>query len=116
MPLSKNLNTYADVKEILDTAHKAGGASYTLSSPNEALRWRQRAYYYRTLLFNRDSFTKYDSMKLRLSGKDNEIVHITFNTGQVGTLKSFDGKELKPVLEVDDKLLAAATKLAEELK
>lgn len=50
MPLSKNLNTYTDVLQVLTTARKNGGAVYELRSPGAATNWVARAYYYRTLL------------------------------------------------------------------
>lgn len=113
MPLTKNINAYADVAEVLNTAHKAGGGEYTMTDVNEAVRWRQRAYYYRILLLEHAGFTKFDTMKLTLEGS---VIIINFNANQTGTLTSLDGKKLKPELEVDKSLLEAATKLAEELK
>ena len=112
MPLSKNINTYADVRNVLNTARVSGGAVYTLGSVNEAIRWRQRAYYLRTLLFERDGFTAFDEMKLVLEAN---VVKISFDAAQVGTLKGLDGKKLKPVIEADDDLLATAQQLAKEL-
>ena len=112
MPLSKNINTYADVQSVLHSAHTAGGAVYTLTSVNEAIRWRQRAYYYRTLLYEQQGFTPYDTMKLVIKAN---IIYITFDAAQVGTLKGLDGKKLKPVIEADSDLMAAATQLVKEL-
>ena len=121
MPLPKNINTYADVASILIPARKEGGAEYTLDSRKEAIRWRQRAYYYRTLLFQRDGFTPYDNMTLTLIGVGN-VIKINFDIA-VGTLRTLDGKELKPgeyVIETggeaEDELTAAALKLSKELE
>jgi len=116
MPLPKNINTYADVAIILEPARKEGGAEYTLDSHKEAVRWRQRAYYYRTLLYERDGFTPYDNMKLTIA---NAVVTITF-IQVVGSLKTLDGKKLKPgeyILEdLDSDLMAAAEELAKQLE
>lgn len=79
MPLSSNLNTYADVAAVLEPVANAGGrASYELPTPGKAIRWRQRAYKYRELLqkelqraAHRGAIvprTPYDTMRLDLKG------------------------------------------------
>jgi hypothetical protein len=53
MPLSKNINTYNDVLQVLQTARQANKPLiYTLSSPGAAVNFKSRVYYYRTLLVN----------------------------------------------------------------
>ena len=50
MPTSRNINTYSDVREVLDTALDHGGLVFRLKSPGKAKNWRQRAYTFRSLL------------------------------------------------------------------
>lgn len=50
MPLSKSLASYADIPQVLDPIVQAGGGTYRLPTARMATAWRQRAYYYRTLL------------------------------------------------------------------
>ncbi len=121
MPLPKNINTYADVAAILEPSREEGGAEYTLGSRKEAIRWRQRAYYYRTLLYQRDGFTPYDNMTLTLLGLGN-VVEINFDITK-GILRSLKGKKIEPGeytipadSEAADELTLAAEKLSKELE
>lgn len=50
MPTSRNVNTYSDVREVLDTALEHGELIYRLATPGKARNWRQRAYTFRNLL------------------------------------------------------------------
>ncbi len=50
MPLSTNVHSYDDVRAVLDAALEAEGARYELPTPGQAVYWRARAYYFRSLL------------------------------------------------------------------
>lgn len=104
MPLSKNINTYIDVVEILTAARERGGVvTYELRSKGAALNWRMRAYYYRTLLTRAAirragdvkgfvPTTNWDDMLLEVEGNK---VKISF--GRIaGKLTDDKGKEIVP--------------------
>lgn len=104
MPFSKNINTYHDVVQVLATARREGGLTYTLPSNGAATNWVARAYHYRKLLTdtarrragNVPGFvptTEWDDMLLTRDGK---AVRIEF--GKVkGTLTTADGREVQPI-------------------
>lgn len=48
MAMSKNLETYLDVKAVLTQAHEVGGGRMVFPTKGQAIRWRQRAYFYRS--------------------------------------------------------------------
>jgi len=50
MPTSRNLNTYTDVRRVLDTALQHGGIRYKLPTRGKATNFRLRANTYRLLL------------------------------------------------------------------
>jgi hypothetical protein len=54
MAFSRNLNTYFDIQDVLTAARQSGGGTYELDTYGAAIRWRARAYFYRTLLRNED--------------------------------------------------------------
>jgi hypothetical protein len=110
MPLSKNINTYHDVVQILTTARQVGKpVYYELASPGAATMWRLRAHNYRTLLTkaararagNVPGFvpsTAWDDMFLTVEGSK---VKIEFG-GIRGKLSTEDGEKIEPVnLPVD---------------
>lgn len=101
MPLSRSLAAYYDVQQVFMTARKNGGIRYTLESEKAAIRWRQRAYYYRALLAKSDQeahanvagylpSTVWDDVYLQC--QDN-VVLVTFGTLR-GTITSLDGEAL----------------------
>jgi hypothetical protein len=120
MSLSKNLNTYLDVVQVLTAAREAGGVvTYELKSSGKAVMWRMRAYYYRTLLARTAAIragnvrgfvptTAWDDMLLEQEGNK---VYISF--GRVsGKITSEDGKEIEPAPPPSD-IAAAETILRE---
>lgn len=90
--LSTKLEQYGDVKTILEKVIKAGGGRFTLSSPGQAIRWRQRAYYFRTLTKRAQPgvLTPLDRMMLRIEKEDPNTVLIEF-PHLTGTLTTLDG-------------------------
>lgn len=124
MPLSTSIHSYADVKQVLEAAHRAGGGRYRLSTRGEAVHWRSRAYKYRILLREQLAAgvlvpgyvpeTPYDTMKLTL--EENTVV-IQFITPK-GKLETLDGEPIeapKGAETVEDPLLAEAEALAKRL-
>lgn len=103
MPLPNNVNSYADVKVVLDAALAAGGGVYKLKTEKEAVRWRQRAYHFRKLaqrqaaagsnLANYQPPTPYDSMHLTIEGPK---VLIGMIRPAEGVLVLPDGSEIVP--------------------
>lgn len=65
---------YTAEKAVLDQALTMGGLAYTLETPGQAISFRQRAYYFRTLLFKELNLhstlgvvtTPYDALKLTI--------------------------------------------------
>lgn len=84
MALSKSIQSYLDVQQILDAALASGGGEYELEDIKQATRWIQRAYMFRTIL-QRQSVgpTKYDVISLHKRGN---IVEIRC-TGQSGVFR-----------------------------
>lgn len=102
MPLSKNLNTYYDILQVLTTARAAGGIStYALPTAGAATNWVARAYNYRALLIKAAvaragqvkgfiPSTEWDDLLLIREGN---IVKISFNR-VVGVLTAETGEKL----------------------
>lgn len=100
MSFPRNPNSYTDVVPVLQAARAQGGAIYTLTSPGEAVRWRAKAFFYRTLLAqiatarsgNPPGFfpsTLWDDMVLTIIGN---TVKIEFTGGSIGKLTSLSGE------------------------
>lgn len=114
MPLTTNINAYADVAAVLVAAQEQNGGVYTLDTKSDAIRWRARAYQYRKLLFERDGFTLYDTMVLTI--RDETKVFIEFRKGGPGTLTSLDGEKVEvEEPSVEDPYEEAAAELMKEL-
>lgn len=124
MPLSKSLASYADVPQVLDPIVKAGGGTYRLPTARMATAWRQRAYYYRTLLRrelarttnlkNYSPPTPYDSLTIF---QDGALLTLKLGVEIAGEITLADGTVHVPsssasVPEADDPLLRAAMDLA----
>lgn len=110
MPLSKNINTYIDVVQVLTAARERGGiVTYELRSKAAAVMWRLRAYYYRKLLTDAAieragsvrgfvPSTAWDDMLLEV---DENKVRISF--GRVaGRITDEEGKVLQPAIVAAD--------------
>lgn len=111
MPMTKSLASYAPIRLRLEAARAAGGArfqpfSQTTGEPSKgvAVRWRQSAYTYRTLLTKADvaahaaipgyiPSTPWDDMILRIDPADPTFVIIEFGTGD-GAMLGLDGKPI----------------------
>ena len=50
MPPSRNLNTYADIRNLLDSALAEGGGRLVMATPGQCINMRQRIYTYINLL------------------------------------------------------------------
>lgn len=107
MPLSKNINTYTDVKAILDQIQTHGSGIYTLATPGKARNWMMRAYQFRKLFQDEGKLranikgytppTNYDTMRMRLVG---HTVEIDFAPEPEGTLTLPSGEKIKPASAV----------------
>lgn len=107
MPLSKNINTYGDVKAILDQIRPHGKGTYTLATPGKARNWMMRAYQFRRLYQEQGRAqtnikgytppTDYDTIRLNLSGCN---VNIDFAPEPDGVLTLPTGETLKPASAV----------------
>lgn len=103
MPLSTNINTYADVAAVLEEAAPHGKASYRLPTPGKATHFMQRAYKYRLLLQRQERDrvgvknyqppTAYDNLKMRVVGSS---VELDFAPEPQGELTLPGGKVIKP--------------------
>lgn len=93
MTLSRNINSFADVKAVLEAVLAAGGGTYRLPTKGKANYWVMRAYQFRKLLQQsvKGEPTPYDRMIMRR--KDNEIEFI-LNPEAEGTLLAPDGEEV----------------------
>lgn len=94
MPMSKNLNTYNDIVQVLSAARAKGGVStYKLPSLGAAVAWRARAYYYRKLLSENARIragvkgfiptTAWDDMLLETDGKGGVTIAFGRTRGQL---------------------------------
>lgn len=105
MPMSKSLNSYGDVVQVLTAARERGGVvHYRLPSLGAAVAWRARAYFYRKLLTENAikragsvrgfvPTTEWDDMLLETDGKGG--VKISF--GRVrGVLTDEQGLSFDP--------------------
>ncbi len=104
MAYPKSLTAYNDIRPVFEAAQQNAGARYTLSSIPEAIRWRGRANYYRTLL-RKEGVTTFDDLVFAL---DAETIIITLRA-PLGTLSTLDGKALEA--KAEDPLLAEALAL-----
>lgn len=102
MPLSTNINNYADVRAILDQVLPVGFGVYTLDTPGKARNWQMRAYQFRRLeqeamrkAANVKGYTPqtpYDMMRLTLKDKSVEIDFAPQPTGKL----TVGGKTIQP--------------------
>jgi hypothetical protein len=120
MPLPTSINSYNDVRDIVDSAIKHGsGAKLTFPSRNEATRFRQRFYTLRKLLRERsaDDLTPYDNCVLR-DGGDETSLRLEITSAQPVTV-TFDNPaatvEVSPPLEPQDDMVKAALEFARSL-
>lgn len=96
MPLPKNPQAYGDVRSVLDAAVASGGATYTLRTRNEAIRWRSRAHMLRRLLWDRGEITPWDNYEFVLAGPS-----VVIREKEVGTLQDLQNNPLEPLEEAD---------------
>lgn len=103
MPMSTNINTYADVAAVLEEVLPVGRGEYTLPTPGQAKHWAQRAYKYRLLLQKQVAAqnpvkgytppTPLDRMKLVVTGTR---VAIDMNPQVTGRLSLPGGRVVTP--------------------
>lgn len=106
MPLSSNINAYADVAAVLLQSLPHGRVEYRLATPGAARHWMQRANKYRQLLQAQVKSTSpikgyvpptaYDRMKMRIIGS---VVEIDFNPSITGELMLPSGKKIVPRID-----------------
>lgn len=110
---TRSLAQYEDVKVVLDQALNHRGGRYRLSTYNEAVHWRQRAYKFRQLLRDRrleasitpgfDPGTPYEKLSLYIPKKgepDDHIVVITFLEPKGVFEPNEPGRNAEPVDDV----------------
>lgn len=118
MALSKSLSAYSDVARVFTVASEKGEAAYRLSSPNAAIRWRQRAYYYRKLLAEA-GYPSFSEFELVIPPEDKSLVKIR-PIELEGIILDGEGNPVKDIPEQAgdpeyQKLLGEAEALAKEL-
>jgi len=136
LPVSKNINSYTDIRQVLDSALAVGGARIRINTKGSARHWMQRAYSFRKLALATESTavghiigytpsTPYDSMKLSVQPLPNGQADVVIEFRVIeGELLSLDGKTvLEPAVAGavrihtgggEDELLTEAMKIAEE--
>ena len=65
MPLPNTIETYEDIRLVMDNVLAQGGGSYVLPSQKEAVFWRKRAYKFRKLA-NAQGEKQYNAFVLRI--------------------------------------------------
>lgn len=109
MGMSRNINTYSDVKDTLDQAlnvlvqGRVEYVNFRLPARGPAIHWIQRAYAFRKLAQAQAAemlpvpgmtpTTPYDSVVLKSQGDG--IVRISLRK-RIGTLETPDGKPVEP--------------------
>lgn len=65
MTRPSRLGLYADLVPVLDAMLDAGGGTYTLATPGDAVHWRQRVYKFRLQYQKEIGPSRYDTLVLR---------------------------------------------------
>lgn len=116
MGVARNSSRYPAERAVLDQALAMGGLNYTLPSPGQATAFRQRAYYFRTLLHKEMNIaaghrlvgTPYDAIRMVIKPEAPCVVTITLDT-PAGIITPLSGGVIVPPLapETDPLLLEA---------
>lgn len=132
MAPSKNLGQYSDIKTIFDVVVSRGPVTKRFPTKSAAIRFRQRGYYFRTLLHNKqrealgleiaETSTPYDSIKMTIPVDDVCLVRVE-EIRYTGGFVFDDGSPVEvanPITVFDqsrpsDPLLASAEQLAKDL-
>lgn len=135
MAQTTNINMYADVASVLDAAIANGGAIYEPdpfgseeAAKKAAIRFRFRAYYYRTLLVKAQAAslpegavtrTPYDNITVNVRGRT-VVIELLKATGRLTSLDgspiyNFEPPVEQPSVDDDDPLLQAAKELIKRL-
>lgn len=113
MPLPKFSARYPDIRQVFDAAIAAGGARYRLNNGGKATNWRQRAYYFRKLLWaelNTNNVgppipTPYEGIRITIDPEDSSVAIIHVNSAQLhGEIEGLTGGPVS----APDPLLAEA--------
>ena len=80
MPLPNTIETYEDIRLVMDNVLAQGGGSYVLPSQKEAIFWRKRAYKFRTLA-NAQGEKQYNAFVLRIPEPGVIVFDQNFVTG-----------------------------------
>lgn len=115
MALSKNIESFDHVRQILDACLAVETSDYRLPDSKKATRWRMEAYHFRRLAQAQGIF-KYDDLFLQLSG---EVVVISHRKVEGVLTKGSKKIEPKPVTnteELEDFAVNFAKKLGLESK
>lgn len=120
MPTSTNLATYADCKQVMDTAvaHNLR-LTYQLHTEGDAINFRQRCYSFRKLLYmeNREipgmtAGTRYDALRIRIAGKS-----VIFEPHEAsGIMLNDKGEVVQATVEIEEELDPLGLELVEKFK
>ena len=118
MGVARNSSRYPVERAIFEQALRMGGLDYTLPTPGQATNFRQRAYYFRTLLFKEMNLgggsavipTPFDSMKLIIRPEAPCVVQFRIDV-PVGVITPINDA----VVSAEDEQLAAAIELRKKL-
>lgn len=113
MTLSKDINAYSHIKNVLDSIPSGTTVIYELASPGRAHRWRMEAHAFRRLI-NAIGNHKYDMLVFRVQGASVEIASRLTS----GTLRTLTGEVIPvapPALTIVDPLEAEVEALNKKL-
>lgn len=116
MPLPTSIHAYADVRAVLDAAAANSGARYRLPTRGKAIRFTQRAYMLRKLLWDQGQATPWDKFVFTIEPKDGEKdapAAVVIQEREIAKLEDLSGNPIKPALveDEDDDLLEEAKRL-----
>lgn len=132
MGLPKALGMYSDIKEVFDVCLAQGPLRLTFPTPAQALQFRQRGYYYRKLLHEKqlealglpvaNTFTPYDSIKMTIA-KDEPLVVRVAEVKLSASIVLESGEPVRPPetfhatrAEPEDDLADLAARFAKDLE
>ena len=102
-----NIRTYDDIRAVFQTALEHGlPMRYTLPTPADAVRWRQRAYKFRQLTV----ISEFKLIVMRILPSDKRSVIIDAETA--GVLTDLEGNIIPVNYDSDDSLAAEEAEVA----
>ena len=109
MALSKNIESFDHIRQVLDAAILHETADYRLPDAKAAFRWRAEAYHFRRLA-QAQGIRKYDLVFLQLAG---EVVKISRK--KVEGVLTLGAKGLAPKDDLPEEVTGFAFDLAKKL-